>query len=357
MEHWIFNSSWLGNTTFAWIVAGIGALIGYVVVFGIARFLAVHFRTLASRHASSQSLQILSATLSATRGWIVLLLAIAVALGSLSFPAPAPKYIGWAIAVLVGMQVAFWVSTLIVSWLKRSTPEGSMQNTNPIIYGILTWTVEMLVWVTLLLVLLGSAGVNISAFVASLGVGGIAIAMAAKNVLEDLFASISIGLDKPFTVGEFIDFGTGLGTIKKVGIKSTRIEALSGEELAINNSTLLQNLIHNYSRRQERRIVFGFYIPLETSRDKVEQVTNVVNDIIDAEDNTRRDRGFFEGIELQGFRYEFVYYVLTPEYNDYVTAQQSINLKIMDAMAGIGVSFAMPTRVMHTSDGSGSQGD
>jgi len=356
MEHWIFNSSWLGNTTFAWIIAGVGALIGYIVVFGVARFLAAHFRTLASRHANSQSLQILSATLSATRGWIVLLLAIAVALGSLSFPAPAPKYIGWAIAVLVGMQIAFWVSTLIVSWLKRSTPEGSMQNTNPIIYGILTWTVEMLVWVTLLLVLLGSAGVNISAFVASLGVGGIAIAMAAKNVLEDLFASISIGLDKPFMVGEFIDFGIGLGTIKKVGIKSTRIEALSGEELAISNSQLLQNLIHNYSRRQERRIVFGFHIPLETPRDKVEQVTHLVNDIIDAQDNTRRDRGFFEGIELQGFRYEFVYYVLTPEYNDYVTAQQSINLKIMDALAGIGVSFAMPTRVMHTPNGSDNQG-
>lgn len=347
MEHWIFNSSWLGNSTFAWVAAGVGALIGYIVVYGVAKFLAVHFRALARRHAEHQSLQILSAVLSATRGWIVLLLAIAVALSMLSFKAPAPKYIGWAIAVLVGMQIAFWVSTLIVSWLKRSTPEGSMQNTNPVIYGLLTWMVEMLVWVTLMLVLLGSAGVNISAFVASLGIGGIAVAMAAKNVLEDLFASVAIGLDKPFMVGEFIDFGIGMGTVKKVGIKSTRIESLSGEELAISNAQLLQNLIHNYSRRQERRIVFGFHIPLDTPRTMVETVARVVNDIIDHQANTRRDRGFMEAIETQGFRYEFVYYVLTPDYNDYVVAQQAINLRILEELEGLGVSFAMPMRMMY----------
>ncbi len=347
MEHWIFHSSWLGNSTFAWITAGIGAVIGYAIVFGVTKFLAARFAALASHHAGSRSLQVLAATLAATRGWIVLLLAIAVALRSLSFKEPVPTNIGWAIAVLVGMQIAFWLSTLIVSWLKRATPEGSMQKTNPIIYGILTWAVEVLVWVTLLLVLLGSAGVNISAFVASLGVGGIALAMAAKNVLEDLFASIAIGLDKPFMVGEFIDFGTALGTVRKVGIKSTRIESLSGEELSISNSNLLQKLIHNYSRRQERRIVFGFHLPLDTPRDKLKQATDAVNDIIERQDNTRRDRGFLEAIEPAGFRYEFVYYVLTPDYNDYVTAQQAINFRILEAMEDLGIQFAMPARMMY----------
>ncbi len=351
MHHWIFDTNWLGNSTYAWIVAGISAFIGYIVVYGVAKFLAARFKSLAAHHARSAGLRLLSAVLNATRGWIILFLAIAVALRTLSFEAPVPDYIGWAIAVLVGMQIAFWVSTLIVSWLKRATPEGSMQNSNPIIYGILVWTVEVLVWVTLLLVLLGSAGVNISAFVASLGVGGIAIAMAAKNVLEDLFASLAIGLDKPFMVGEFIDFGTALGTVKKVGIKSTRIESLSGEELAISNSNLLQKLIRNYSRRQERRIVFGFSVPLDTPRAKVEQVTNTINDIIDNQDNVRRDRGFFVAIEPQGYRYEFVYYVLTPDYPDYVTAQQDINLKILAQMESLDVPFAMPVRMMYQHGG------
>ncbi|MDN5923665.1 MAG: mechanosensitive ion channel family protein [Xanthomonadales bacterium] len=351
MHHWIFNTSWFGNSTFAWLVAGVGALIGYSVVFGAAKLFAARFRSLAGRHEDHQSLQIVAAVFAATRGWIVLLLAMAVALHTLSFKAPIPKYITWAIAVLVGVQIAFWVNTLIVSWLQRATPEGSMQNSNPIIYGLLTWVMEVLVWVILMMVLLGSAGVNISAFVASLGIGGIAVAMAAKNVLQDLFASVAIGLDKPFVVGETIQFASTTGTVKKVGIKSTRLDSLSGEELSISNSLLLHNLIHNYSRRQERRIVIGFHLPLDTPRAMVEKVTVDVNAIIDAQDNTRRDRGFMEAIETQGFRYEFVYYVLTPDYDAYVMAQQAINLKILAALESLGVFFAMPMRMMYDATG------
>lgn len=358
MDHWLHHVAWLGNSAYDWIAAGIGALVGYVVIYGVARLLAARLKSLSEHHPHSMLLSVSAAVVRATRGWVLLLLAIVIALNSLDFGPHVAAHLrwllgksgtvngllGWVVTIAFTIQVGFWVSTLLVAWLKRATPEGSMQKSNPIIYGILSWVLELMVWVTLLLVLLSSADVPIGTFIASLGVGGIAVAMAAKNVLQDLFASIAIGLDKPFVVGEFIAFGSDLGTVTKVGIKSTRIASLSGEELAINNSNLLQNLVHNYSRMQERRVVFGFRVPLDTPREEVSAIAGIVNDIIHAqgEDKTRLDRGHFIAIEPEGFRYEFVYYVLSPDYTTYCNIQQSINLKIMAGLETLGVLFAVP---------------
>jgi small-conductance mechanosensitive channel len=339
----------MGHSALAWISAGIGIVVGYLIVYALARILAARARTLAKRHPETTLWQIVAVAAAATRGWVIFLLAIAIGLRWLHFPQIA-KVLTWAIVALVGIQFALWISKAVVAWMSRATPEGSMQKTNPIIYAILTWAVEMLVWVTLLLILLAQAGVHIGAFVASLGVGGLAVAMAAKNVLEDLFASISIGLDKPFEQGEFIMFGSELGTVNKVGVKSTRIQSLSGEELAISNSQLLQNLTHNFSRMQTRRVVFGFHVRLDTPREKVDEVTRTVNDIIDAQEQTRRDRGHFIAIEPEGFRYEFVYYKLVPGYTPYCDTQQAINLAILAALESMDVKLAMPMRMLYSPD-------
>lgn len=343
MPHWLEHTSWLGISSMQWIITAIAVVVGYIVVYGAAKIIAARCKTLAAHRPDRPIRQVVAAATAATRGWIILLLAITIGLQTLLLHGTM-TWLVWIATALIGIQCALWLSMAIVSWFNRATPEGGMQQTNSVIFGLVTWAVELMVWSTLLLFLLSRAGQPIGPLLASLGVGGIAIALAAKNVLEDLFASLAIGLDKPFTVGEFIAFGSGLGTVKKVGIKSTRLESLSGEELAINNSNLLQNLVHNYSRRQERRIVFGFHLALNTPVDKVEEATQAVNAIIDAQDNTRRDRGFIEAIELEGFRYEFVYYVLTPDYADYVTAHQAINLKILARLEAINVRFAMPAR-------------
>ncbi len=349
MTAWLEQFSWLGNSGVAWITALIGVVIGYLVVYGVAKFVARYCRRLSEAHPGNASLEILATTAASTRGWIILLLAAVIALRSLHVSAAIAQGLNWLIVALIGVQVAMWVSASLIGWLKHAAPGDNRHKISPIIFTIITWMVELLVWTTLLLILLSQAGVHIGAFIASLGVGGIAIALAAKNVLEDLFASLAIGLDKPFEQGEFIAFGSELGTVKKVGIKSTRIESLSGEEMAINNSKLLQMLVHNYSRRAERRIVFGFHLPLDTPRGKVEAVTRVVNGIIDSQENVRRDRGHFIAIEPLGFRYEFVYYMLTPDYGPYCDTQQAINLGIMAELEGMGLAFAMPARMNYES--------
>ncbi len=352
MIDWLQHGEWLGNTALTWIIAAVGALAGYVLLHGTAAILGKHLCKLAER-TQRPGFAIAADVAKATRGWLLLLIAIVVALDFLHFgktdkdALTVQQWLHLLTYALIGIQITLWVSALLVSWLNRSARRSGGEPANPIMLGVLTWAVQFVVWVTLILALLAEGGVNITAFVASLGVGGVAVALALQNVLGDLFASISIGLDKPFEVGEYIAFGTQQGTVTKVGIKSTRIQSLSGEELAISNSVLLKELIHNYSRRQERRVVFTFRLPFDTPRDRIPEAIARVRGFIETEELARFDRGYLSGFGDWGLDFEFVYYVLDPAYNLFVEIQQRINLAMLDAWDELGIEFAVPARKLH----------
>lgn len=357
MNDWLLHGQWLGNSALAWVIAGAAALGGYLIAHTAAAILAARLRKLADR-THRNGFAIAARVAEATRGWLLLLIAVAIALDFLHFGDAAGNAAAagrWTVRdwlhlityALVGIQIALWIIALLVSWLHRSTSDDDTRPVNPVMLGVLTWTVQFVVWVTLVLALLAEGGVNITAFVASLGVGGVAVALALQNVLGDLFASISIGLDKPFEVGEFIKFGDDLGTVTKVGIKSTRIASLSGEELAISNSVLLKNLIHNYSRMKQRRVVFNFRLPFNTARERIPEAVERVRGIIESEAQTRFDRGALSGFGDYGLDFEFVYYVLDPSYNVYAAIQQRIYLKMLELWDELGFEFAIPARKLH----------
>jgi small-conductance mechanosensitive channel len=359
MPDWLLHGEWLGNSALAWVIAGAGALVGYLVAHSIAMFLESRLRKLAER-TQRPGLRVAAKVVGATRGWLLLLIAIVIALDFLTFGDSldnaarahawnAQDWLHLLTYALVGMQVSLWIIALLVSLLRTSADRGDAAPANPVMLGVLTWAVQFFVWVTLALALLAAGGVNITAFVASLGVGGVAVALALQNVLTDLFSSIAIGLDKPFEVGEFIAFGNDLGTVTRVGIKSTRIQSLSGEELAISNSDLLKNLIHNYSRMKQRRVVFNFRLPFDTPREKIPEVVARVRGFIERENPTRFDRGYLSGFGDYGLDFEFVYYVLDPGYNTFVEIQQRINLAMLDAWHELGIEFAVPARKVHGS--------
>ena len=350
---WLLHGEWFGNSTLAWVIAGAGALVGYLVVHTVALVLESRLRKLAER-TQRPGVRVAAAVVAATRGWLLLLIAIAIALDFLHFGKTpeevhnAQRWLHLLTYAVVGFQGAFWVSALFVAWLQRSAERDGARPVNAVMLGVLTWAVQFVVWVTLVLALLAEGGVNITAFVASLGVGGVAVALALQNVLGDLFASISIGLDKPFEVGESIGFASGSGTVTKVGIKSTRIQSLSGEELAISNSVLLKDLIHNYSRMKQRRVVFNFRLPFDTPRAKIPEIVTRVRGFIEREHPTRFDRGYLSGFGDYGLDFEFVYYVLDPGYNTFVEIQQRINLAMLDAWHELGIEFAVPARKVHS---------
>jgi len=175
---------------------------------------------------------------------------------------------------------------------------------------------------------------------------GIAVALAVQNILGDLFASLTIVLDKPFIVGDFIIVGDSMGTVERVGLKTTRIRSLSGEQLIMPNSDLLQSRIRNYKRMQERRVPFSIRVVYETTGDKLKRIPGILKEVIESQEMTRFDRAHFKDYGNFSLNFEIVYWVLSPEKSRSMDIQQAINLSILERFQKEGIEFAYPTQTI-----------
>jgi len=246
--------------------------------------------------------------------------------------------------VALALQIALWVDTGVRLWSRSLVVGKHGGSYNPVMTTIISIMVLIVVWSVMLLSILANLGVDITALVASLGVGGIAVALAVQTVLSDVFASLSIGVDKPFVIGDFVVFGEVAGSIEHIGLKTTRIRSLSGEQVVCANADLLRQIVHNYKRMDTRRIVFKFGISYDTPSDKVRQVSERVGEIIRATPKTQFDRAHFLGFDESQLTFEVVYIVQSSDYNQYMDIQQEINLQLLDALRELDVRFALPRR-------------
>lgn len=247
---------------------------------------------------------------------------------------------GWFIAL--AFQLALWLDTGIRLWMDSLAHNGRARN--PVTTAIIGILFRILIWAMMLLSILANLGVNITAMVASLGIGGIAIALAVQTVLSDVLASLSIGMDKPFEIGDFVVFGEVAGTIEHIGVKTTRIRSLSGEQIVCANSDMLTRTLHNYKRMDTRRIVFKFGIAYNTPVEKVREVAALVRRVIQGIEGTRFDRAHFLAFDESQLTFEVVYIVLSADYNRYMDIQQEINLGLLQGLREMQVQFAFPTR-------------
>ena len=182
---------------------------------------------------------------------------------------------------------------------------------------------------------------------AGLGVGGIAVALAVQNILGDLFASLSIVIDKPFVIGDFIVVGEFMGTVEHVGLKTTRVRSLGGEQLVFANSDLLASRVRNYKRMNERRILFQFGVLYQTTAEQLEAIPQRVREVIETLEEVRFDRAHFFRFGESSYDFEVVYWMQNPDYARYMDAQQQINLGLVRAFKDMGVEFAYPTRTLY----------
>lgn len=196
------------------------------------------------------------------------------------------------------------------------------------------------------LFILSNLGIEVTALLAGLGVGGIAIAFALQGVLGDLFSSLSIYLDKPFRIGDFIMVGADSGVVEKIGIKTTRIRTLQGEELVISNTELTSARVQNFKKMDERRIAATFGILYETPHEKVKEVPQMIERIFESIEGARLDRAHMSEFGDSALIFEYVYYVTTPDYNEYMDIKQRVNFQMMDKFAEVGIEFAYPTRTL-----------
>ena len=210
--------------------------------------------------------------------------------------------------------------------------------------GIISFIASVLIWSLVLLLTLDNLGVNITALVAGLGIGGVAVALALQNVLGDLFASLSIALDRPFVVGDFLAIDNFLGSVEYIGIKTTRLRSLDGEQIILSNSDILKSRVRNYGRMVERRVQFMIRTAYTTPVELIERIPQVIREAIEAQKQTRFDRSHFLRHGESALEFETVYIVLSADYNRFMDIQQAINLRIHRKFQEMGVDFAIPVQ-------------
>jgi small-conductance mechanosensitive channel len=217
----------------------------------------------------------------------------------------------------------------------------------------ISYLIAALLWTLALLFALSNLGFNVSSMLAGLGIGGVAVALAAQAVLGDLFSAFAIYLDRPFVVGDFIVVGDKQGTVEQIGIKTTRVRSLSGEMLVLANSKLTSADIQNFRQLRERRIVVIVGVPYQTSAEQVRKIPSLLQSAVAAAVPARFDRAHLKAFEPSGFSFELVYYVMNPGYSVYMDVNQAVHLAILDAFSKENIAFALPATVFHQAPGVG----
>lgn len=274
---------------------------------------------------------------------------LAVSLGSarISLPKGVEVILDHGIVIIALIQAAVLCSHAVSFWVDHFRKEKLETNAGAVTtLTSVGFVLRMMIWVMLILIGLDNLGVNITTLIAGLGISGIAVALALQNILGDLFASFSIVLDKPFVIGDFIIIDDCMGTVEHVGLKTTRIRSLSGEQLIFSNADLLKSRIRNYKRMFERRVVFSLGVVYQTPYDKIAQIPEMIRQAVEKNAKVRFDRAHFKAFGDYALLFEVVYWIQDPDYNIYMDIQQAINLDMFKQFGEARIEFAYPTQTL-----------
>ncbi len=336
---------WFGNPVGAWLLAA-GVFAAVVAILLLVKQLVIgRFFRLAGR-TSNEVDDIIVELLKRTRISVLMVLALAaVALTLLILAPPVRTAIKFIAVIALFFQAMSWGNAIISFWVehyaaRRGMTRGSSAGT----VGALVVLARVALFIVLFLFALDNLGFAIAPLIAGLGIGGIAVALAVQNILGDLFAALSIVVDKPFAVGDFIVIDTHMGTVEHIGLKSTRIRALSGEQIIIGNADLLKARINNFQRMVERRAVFVIAVSYDITPAALQQVPTIIREAVMRQPRTRFDRSHLRSYSAAAIDFETVYWVLTPDYNAYMDIQQAINLELFTRFRDAGIMFAHTVR-------------
>jgi small-conductance mechanosensitive channel len=281
------------------------------------------------------------------RTWTLTLLAVSV-LAALAFESLKPAAMtGRATAdrtlrtmalLVLFLQVGRWGNSLIDTALEQGFRFAKFSETAAqTAFGVVRFFAMVALWTVVATLVLGSFGVEVTPLLAGLGVGGVAVAFALQRILGDIFCSVAIVLDRPFEVGDFIQVGDAMGTVERIGVRTTRARSPGGEQVVFPNSDLLQSRIRNFKRLAERRVVFHFDVPSDTPVATVETIPGRARAIIEGLEKARFDRAHLTAFSGSAFTFEVVYFVLDPEIHAAMDVQQRINLELIRALEGLGI--------------------
>ncbi|PPC94627.1 MAG: mechanosensitive ion channel protein MscS [Methylotenera sp.] len=341
MHEWLLAHTFFNLPAYQWVTAGFLTLVYFFLILSIWKLVILKLKDFSAKTLNRID-DVIIEVLQATQKWIFALFALLLGIRFLALPERWLDRLDHVTFIVLGLQIAIWISKGITLWASGTLITRDGEVPNPVITAMLSWIFKAVVWSVLLLTVLANVGVNITAFVASLGIGGVAVALAVQNILSDLFASLSIGLDKPFVIGDFIIFGDVMGTVERVGLKTTHIRSLNGEQVICSNTELLKNTIRNYKRMSQRRVAFTFGVSYATDPDQLEQIPTMIKSYIQKVEKARFDRAHFKGFTSTTLEFEVVYFLDTDDFNLYMDVQQALNLALMRELKTMGVEFALP---------------
>lgn len=284
-----------------------------------------------------------------TKNWFLLLVSIAIGIIFLNMLPEWNQKIRIVLVIGFTLQISSW-AVATVSYFINSKMKEEKNSSKVTIYNTVGIVARILVWVFAGLIILDSfPNVDISSLVAGLGIGGIAIGFAVQSILEDLFASVSITVDQPFVLGDFIVVGDISGTVEKIGMKTTRIRSLSGEQIVIGNAAITSDKIQNYQKLQERRVTITVGVTYETPIEKLRMIPEIIEGIAKEQKNVRFDRVHLDEMADFSINYLLVYYALTADYNEHMDIKEAINFGILEKFGEQNIEIAYPTQMLYVS--------
>ncbi len=257
------------------------------------------------------------------------------------------SFIQSATLIVVTYYIVRAMQTILVYGLDQILHKASGEKLDNTILNFFHNALKIGLWVSAVIIILQNLGYEVGPLLGGLGIAGIAIAFALQNILSDIFSFFSIYFDKPFKKGDFIIVGQDMGTVEHIGIKSTRVRTLQGQQLVISNQELTSTRVNNYKRMEERRAVFTFGILYETPVSKVKKIPDIVKSIIESTDQVRFDRAHFTDFGKSSLNFEVVYYIENQDYNLFRDIQQSINIRLMEEFEKKDIDFAYPTQLVY----------
>jgi len=338
-----------GNALGNFILAGV-SLVVFLVIFKIIQWATLYrLRKLAERTSTDVDdalINIIGTIKPPFYSFLALYFAVTL---FISLPGSISRFMTVVLILWVVYQVISAVQVLI-DYVARRALGGEDSDEAKVAAGLIGKIAKIILWVVGLLLILSNLGVNVNSLIAGLGVGGIAIAFALQSILGDLFSSFAIYFDKPFVVGDFIVVGENSGTVERIGIKTTRIRSLQGEELVIPNQELTSARIHNYKSIKTRRVSFSFGVLYETPKEVLREIPGIIEGIVKGIDLARFDRIHFARFDDSSLTFDVVYFVDSSDYVEYMDVRQEVNFRIKEIFDERGISMAYPTRTLYMTE-------
>jgi small-conductance mechanosensitive channel len=345
----ILSRQFLGNSLQAWLTASLTTAILFVVLMVARRLLVSRLGALAAR-TTNQIDDMVVALIGETRGWVLLVLAVYVGVAPLKLPPRVEVYLAPAAKLVLLWQAAVWGAGAIGFWVKHHLEHrtGTSDRAGVAMINAMGVGAKVILWILVMITALKSVfAIEITPLITGLGVSGIAVALAVQNILGDLLAALAIVFDKPFDVGDTIGVDTITGTVEHIGLKTTRIRSVTGEQIIIGNGDLLKSRLRNFRRMYQRRVLFNLDVTFDTPSEALAKLPTIIEKIVSAQSPVKFDRCHVSSFSESAIRIETVYYVLDPDYKKYMDVQQAINLEVLRRFAAEKVKFAFPSRTVY----------